>query len=321
VFTTNWVTRSAEAWGDFWFTKGPPTALGLFRILFGLYWLVPWLLWTPHVELYFSGEGMHFPFYPTPTSGVHSVSDLIGWMTSPATPGLAWALYLATFVPILMIIAGYRTRLALVLFFGSFLYHYYLQLHMFGTSFHRLLILVNAVLILSPCGKALSLDAWRARRRGKPEANEVELWTQRVICVQIAILYFATGVHKIVTPAWNNGDNLASALIGEYGTALGFWVARLPITTPGTYDLLTLSVILFELVIPFALFHPRWQKPFFVFGALFHLVNATLLDIPQFAIVVMTYVLFLDPREARDWIERGANVLLARSGRGAGRAD
>lgn len=297
------LTHALDAWDGFWFRSGPPTALGLFRILFGVYWLVPWLLWLPHVELYFSGEGMYFPLYPAPTAGVHDVSGLIGWITSPASPTFAWSVYLATFVPLLMIIAGYRTRLALALFFASCLYHYYLQIHMFGTSFHRLLILLNAVLILSPCGEALSLDAWRRRRLGKARVGEVPLWTQQVICVQIAILYFATGVHKIVTPAWNNGDNLAGALIGEYATPVGFWVARLPLATLGLYDLLTLGVILMELVIGFALFHPRWQKHFFLIGALFHLSNAVLLDIPQFTIVVMSYVLFLNPEQARVWIE------------------
>lgn len=274
--------------------------MALMRIFYGVYWLVPWLMWMPHVELYFSGEGMYFPkFYPTP-GGIHGPISLIAYLTQPVSPLVAWVLYFATALLLVLVTIGWWTRTVLTLFLASFVYHYFLQLHMFGTSFHRLLLIMNAVLILGPCGKALSVDAWLSKKRGETVVAEYSLWTQQIICVQIACLYMGIAVHKIMSPFWDDGNNVAASFIQEWSTPFAFWVARRPFLTPGAYDLITVGIILWEIAMTFALFSRKWRYAAFFTGAIFHFSTGLVYHIWQFTIITMTYVLFLEPSTVRN---------------------
>lgn len=79
----NWILSisllPARAWSRFWFISGPADGLALFRIVFGLYCLIRWVWWAPHVTLFFSREGMHFPELLAPVEGIHNFYQLIGW--------------------------------------------------------------------------------------------------------------------------------------------------------------------------------------------------------------------------------------------------
>ena len=293
----------ARAWSRFWFISGSPDGLALFRMLFGFYWLIRWIWWAPHVTLFFSREGMHFPELPAPVEGIHNFYQLIGWLTASPSVLQAWVLYLLTLPIIVMIIAGLFTRFSLFIFLLSWNYHYFLHFHMYETSYDRFLILLCFFLLFSPCGRSLSMDAYRTSGHPGGIDESFPLWTQRLICVQTALFYFGTAVHKLMSPAWNNGDNMASTLISDYSTQLGFWFARqdLPL---GVYDIATVALIIFEILIGVLLFNARWQKLFFMLGFGFHLINTTVLWIPQFLIVPCTYVLFLKPDSVREWISR-----------------
>ncbi len=59
----------------------------------------------------------------------------------------------------------------------------------------------------------------------------------------------------------------------------------------------------FELAFGFLLFQPRWHKFVFPAGAVFHLFNVVALWIPQFAIMIASYVLFVDPEAVRRAID------------------
>lgn len=302
ISTTKSKFGIARAWESFWFLTGPPHALATFRILFGIFWFTRWIWLAPHVPLLFSGEGMHFPAFPPPRNGIHNFETLVGWVTNSPSVPRAWMLYSVTLVLILLIITGLFTRIALFLFFLSLNYHYYLYFHMHGTSYDRVLLLMTFLLVLSPCGRVLSLDEWFRKRRSRQSVETYSLWTQRMICVQIAIVYFATGVHKLTSPAWKNGDNLASSFYGDYATSLGYWIARLHIPL-GYFDVFTLVTIFFEVAVSVLLFSKRWQKWCFLFGGLFHLINSSVLWIPEFLIVVCSYVLFVDPSGVKKFVE------------------
>jgi hypothetical protein len=296
--------RPVEAWHAFWFISGPPHALAVMRIFFGIYWLVPWLMWMPHVELYFSGEGMYFPkFFPS-EQGIHGPISLLAFLTQPVSPAIAWLLYWATALLLVLATLGWMTRTVLTLFLISFVYHYFLYFHMFGTSFHRLLLILNAFLILSPCGKALSIDSWLSNKRGEKPRIVYPLWTQRVICVEIAALYMGIAVHKIMSPYWDDGANIASSFMQEWSTPFAFWLSRRPFLTPGAYDLMTVGIILWEIAMTFALFSKKWRYAAFLTGAIFHLSTGLVYHIWQFTIITMTYVLFLEPEIVKTLWER-----------------
>lgn len=293
----NFIDRAYAAWSAFWHVRGDPHGLALFRILFGLFWLVRWSSWAPHVRLLFSAEGFHLPAFEPPVSGVHDFQGFIGWVTQPQTLVIAWCLFLLAGTSILLITLGFLTRAALITFFLLLNYYYYLYLHMHGTSYDRLFLIITFLLCLCPCNKAYALDA--RSPRGPSADIPWPLWTQRMICVQIAVVYFATGVHKLTSPAWRNGDNIAASLYCQYSTALGQWIGRLGIPE-GYFDLANIVLILFELLAGFLLFSRKWQTYAFVGGGLFHLICTTVLWIPEFLIVPCTYVLFVPPERIKN---------------------
>jgi Vitamin K-dependent gamma-carboxylase len=100
---------------------------------------------------------------------------------------------------------GILTRLATATTFGIVAYNVFLS----TTHFHNnraYLLIVLGVLVVAPCGRELSLDAWIRRRRGRPaldtSAPAWPLWLLRFEC---AAIYGASGLSKLLDPDWFGG--------------------------------------------------------------------------------------------------------------------
>jgi hypothetical protein len=100
---------------------------------------------------------------------------------------------------------GFLTRLATATAFAIVAYNLFLS----TTHFHNnraYLVIVLAVLVVAPCGRELSVDAWLRRRRGRPaldpSAPAWPLWLLRFEC---AVVYGASGLSKLVDPDWFGG--------------------------------------------------------------------------------------------------------------------
>lgn len=288
-----------QAWEDFWHPSGPPQALGLFRLLLGLYWFARLLPLLPHVTLFFSGEGMYFPFVDVPENGAESFADLLGMLTPPMPPAAAWGLFLVMLASLVLWTVGWWTKAALGVFIASFVYHYLLYFHMQNTAYDRTLFVILLILIPSPCDRALSLDA---RYRREDATPEVPLWTQRLICVQIALVYLGTGLFKISSTTWANGTVLYKAMQGNWATPASFWLIRQDLSL-GWYDLAALLTKLFEIYAAVFIFLPRWRPWVFAGGLAFHLSIAVLLGIWQFLFIPLTYVLFVEPRAVEEFFD------------------
>jgi hypothetical protein len=300
-------------WRRFWFLEGPPHALALFRLMLGLYWLGMWLPMAGKVNLFLSNDGFHFPLFQAAGLSLEA-RHIFGWMTQPVSPAAAWAIYGATLATTLLITVGLFTRVALALHLLATTYYWALHLHMLNSSFHRLDYVITFIMLWSPCNRALSVDSWLHRRAGDARFGaETALWSQRLVCMQIVMMYLGTGFFKMVSPAWTNGENLITSLMGDWASKAGFAILRwnLPV---GIYDLLTAFIILFELYAVFMLFHPKRQVAFFVIGFVFHLVIAITLNIWPFMIMPMSYVLFVNPSRVKNWMHKAGRRLHARLG-------
>ena len=77
--------------------------MALFRICFGIYWLIPCLMWFPHVELYFSSSGMHFPRFEAPFFYRDSIEQLLASLSQGASAGWAWTLYAITILSLVLL--------------------------------------------------------------------------------------------------------------------------------------------------------------------------------------------------------------------------
>jgi len=100
---------------------------------------------------------------------------------------------------------GFLTRVATATTFAIVAYNLFLS----TTHFHNnraYLVIVLGLLAVAPCGRELSLDAWRRRRRGRPAMDTTApawpLWLLRFECTAV---YGASGLSKLLDPDWFGG--------------------------------------------------------------------------------------------------------------------
>ncbi|HEX5896427.1 MAG TPA: HTTM domain-containing protein [Thermoleophilaceae bacterium] len=100
---------------------------------------------------------------------------------------------------------GFLTRVATATTFAIVAYNLFLS----TTHFHNnraYLVIVLGLLAVAPCGRELSLDAWRRRRRGRPAIDTTApawpLWLLRFECTAV---YGASGLSKLLDPDWFGG--------------------------------------------------------------------------------------------------------------------
>lgn len=144
-------------------------------------------------------------------------------------------------------------------------------------------------LMLCPCGAAWSIDAWWKRRRGFVNGPVfVHPWPIRLLFVQLAVLYFMTGVFKLLSPDWREGTAM------HYHLANLAWT-RLPYEQLPAAHLVSLAfdwiTLVWELGFPFLVFLPITRKPALWLGVLFHLGTVLFFRIGPFPLYMLCFYL------------------------------
>jgi uncharacterized membrane protein YphA (DoxX/SURF4 family) len=155
------------------------------------------------------------------------------------------------------------------------------------------------LLMLSPCGKALSLDAWlRRRRTGDDGPAYTPPWSLRLIQIQLCVIYLTTGFVKLLGeghidtdtgwPAgtWWDGSSIHYVL--NYTTMSRWSFAQLPLplwlTAAMTYTCVWWETLFSLLVLC------RWTRPWtLLFGLLFHLGIWLTIEVGWFSFYTMAY--------------------------------
>ncbi len=278
---------------NFFLPEGDPANLGLFRFCFGIYliWhLGP--LWQV-VPTAFSQDGFYLPLFEPGQPGLTGLESWIATISQPVSASTAYLIFTTLMVALLAFTIGIWTKLACLIFCTIFIYYYFIFFHFTQCSFDKINLMIMGILFFSPCDEAWSLKCWRKLRAGGARTITAPLWTARLITLEIAIMYFGTAVYKILSNAWNGGEVIQTALMGDWTTPLSFWLAGLGLQL-GWYDLLVIAVISFELTASFMLYNKEWQKTWMWAGFTFHLCNALLLNVWEFMNFPMTYFLFLN---------------------------
>jgi hypothetical protein len=100
---------------------------------------------------------------------------------------------------------GLLTRLATATTFTVVAYNLFLS----TTHFHNnraYLVIALGVLVLAPCGRELSLDAWIRGRRGLPRLDsDAPAWPLWLLRFECAVVYGASGLSKLLDPDWFGG--------------------------------------------------------------------------------------------------------------------
>ncbi|MDP2345346.1 MAG: HTTM domain-containing protein [Deltaproteobacteria bacterium] len=240
----------------------------------------------------------------------HGGLNDVAWASSWATPAAAIALTLVTAACALFVAVGLFTRAALVGAWVGIRVISALSHFSHGGS-DALFIDVLFVLMISGCGNALSIDAWRKQ---KTTTTTTTLRLPRLLLVfQLGLLYFFGGLQK-VSYGWVPGGD-ASAL--WFALHQPQWT-RFDGFPPGwTYPITqaaTTSAWLFEVAFPIVVLAVlldevgstsklarvlrRLRVPtlFLVFGALMHVGIEALLEVgPYLPVTLSMYPAVLGP--------------------------
>jgi hypothetical protein len=291
----------AQVWQRFWHPEGSALSLGLFRIVFAcaLFSEAP----ITEMKSRFAIEGgFHLP-YPFVPSFIHPVSEqtfhLMQLLQYPLIALLALGLFMRPAIAGLLILQGY-------VFFSD-------ALNFRNHPYFFLLLLV--LLLFSPADESLSIKSLRRIFSNRNVSSRFSidavigptrpLTFQRLIMVQICLIYFLAGLQKI-NPAFLDGRVLADELArtvhhwGNWGIALhgGAFIIQLQniVMAPSVLMTAAIATLLLELVLPVTLWFPRTRAVSFIVGISFHVLIGFLMHIAQFSLAMIGgYLLFLDP--------------------------
>lgn len=175
----------------------------------------------------------------------------------------------------------------------------------------QLQMVTCSLLMVMPSGRGLSLDA---RRHGP---RPVPVWCRRILMIQLATLYTATGLLKS-GPTWHRDHTaLYYALVNPYNRhfdAAEVWASLQPwMLRPMTAIVVWWEILFAAFLALHALRHrlgrPRWfldlRWPVLGFGVVMHLGIQVALYVAWFSpLVLASYLAFLAPDEARRLVAR-----------------
>jgi uncharacterized membrane protein YphA (DoxX/SURF4 family) len=266
-----------ERWTTFWHTPVRAERLAFMRILLGVALLTDQVFqYWPHFEEFFGPTGVA-------PEGLHDWYQLGSWEWTVAffnTDNRAildpifwtWVSLTALFT------AGLGTRVlnVAVWFLTMCFINRNGNIQNGGDDTMQVALFL---LMLSPSGRALSIDAWLRRRwarfREAPEPGPAytPAWPVRLIQIQLAVLYCTTGLVKLkgtglFEGTWWDGTSVHYVL--NYVTMSRWSYAQLPvpfwITAPLSY-----LAVWWEALFPLLVLN-RWTRRWALwFGVLFHL--------------------------------------------------
>jgi Vitamin K-dependent gamma-carboxylase len=299
-----------KAWGYFFFAPQPPTPIALFRILYGVCVSVTlillhsdWLDWYG-VHAWVSRAAMK-----TVEPGIRL--DLFALL--PQDDRWIGALFYIFLGFAVLLTIGLWTRIAtVVVFLGLASTH---QRNPFinhgGDTFLRV---AGFFLMFAPAGAALSLDRLISAYK-KGERLEVvprAPWAQRMIQLELALVYVMSFWWKMKGHAWLDGSALyyATHLTEIQRFPLPLWTQNSFVLKLGSWSTLVLEFSLGVLI-----WFRRLRYPLLLLGLLFHLTLEYAFNLPMFQWDVLSaYVLFIDPADlVRAW--HWVRYLVAPNGR------
>lgn len=290
-----WVAWCAE--------REPTTPLALFRVAVGLCAVGELLgVWAAGVlpEVWVDQAwGGYAPLQPLP------------WLVEAlggARPEVVWPLFWSTLFAGVLLTLGLGGRLTALLVSQGLLALYGLN-PAAGGGHDKLHLNALWLLVLAPSTTTLSLDCW-LRTGGWMDDTPMPAWTRRLAVVQLATVYFTTGVQKI-SPEWTPAGGYSALYYALLSPSwqrwdVGWVGAVYPLTQLGTLVTWLWEVGGFLLFVP--LVWPqarRWdlRLPYAALGAFFHLSLFALMNLGPFSWVTLAFYpcLWTHAEWARGW--------------------
>jgi hypothetical protein len=288
------------AWNEFFFQPQKPTPVALFRILYGLLNLAnlallrpDWLTWYgPHA---FMSMATMYRLSPGPRINLFVLFP----QTEFAVNAFFW-IFVACAVSLTV---GYMTRFSSVAVFMCLISMHERNTYILNGA-DIVMRVTGFFLMFAPCAGALSVDRLLRIWEGR-EGAEVPLyspWAQRLIQIQVSVIYLSTVGLKLFGKAWRNGTAIYYVL-----RLNGF--RRFPVPFSSNLLLIrffTWSTLLVEFAIGALVWFSGIRYAVLIAAALLHLFIEYSMNLPLFELMmVSTYVTFIYPEDLsrmRIWI-------------------
>jgi hypothetical protein len=136
----------------------------------------------------------------------------------------------------------------------------------------------------------------------KRSPSPVSLWPQKLMQVQIALVYLSTVIFKLLDPCWTRGYAVYFSL--HYISDLkNFWIPELLRNPPFT-NFLTYSTLLTEIALGILPFFKKYRVPVLLAGIGLHLGISYSMFIPLFGpTCVAAYLAFFSGEEITGFLE------------------
>ena len=278
---------AASRWGGFWFASGSPTQLGIFRALFAMC-LVFEVETGLEMNVFALPGGYHLPYASFVPNVPESVYRALHLGQLPFIALLAVGLLARTSCTVLLALQGW-------LFFAD-------RLDFRNHPWFFLLVLL--LLALSPCGEGFSLRCRLRAWRGSAPSGAVPLTAQRLIQVQVSLVYLFAGLHKL-NASFLGGHVLSHHLFVGLGSGLSGRVLRgvvgeptlaswsAALSEPSRLAALSAASAGLELFLAFALWWRPVRPVAIVAGLAFHVGIGFTMNVFAFSLAMMaSYVFF-----------------------------
>jgi len=159
-----------------------------------------------------------------------------------------------------------------------------------------LIVIYLVVLAFAESGRVWALTPDRAVTPAASNAPHPACgWGERVLTLQAFMLYFGSGLWKLVNPVWHDGRLLESVHQGMWATPVAFWISGLDLG-PSHWTLFAWTTIGLELAVGVGFLFRRSQGWAMLGAASFHLANSAILFIPEFLVCVTLAPIFASDR-------------------------
>ena len=193
-----------QGWRSFWFAPTGTASIGLYRILFGLLVLQVGLVHLgAHFEEWY-GKNSMVPLPAVVNHFWHHEPRFDYFLLFAQTDSTFSIIYIAFISAAIFLCLGLFSNYS-----AAFIWLTLLSMHHQnpyningGDAFLRT---VAPFLALSHCGDSYSVDALIAKKMGRPRLTVKNPWAQRMIQVQIALVYWQTFCCKMAGPQWLDG--------------------------------------------------------------------------------------------------------------------
>jgi uncharacterized membrane protein YphA (DoxX/SURF4 family) len=267
--------------------RGSMQAVGLLRALLGV--IVIRHLWPDLVAEVTAVERFHVPWWswlPVPSAGAYRALVVLGVLA-----GAAMAV-------------GLASRVATATAAVTVTYLVFVDMTAFAHNRGFLVWLLFGMALL-PSDRAVSLDAWWARRRGRALPGNGPLWPLLMLRVVVSTVYLTSGGTKALDADWRSGLVLWDRTVRhQHLIPFDGWVHDL-LTSRAFHHLLSPGAIAIELFLAAALWLPRTRLAAVWVALVFHASIEVVASVQTFSWSAIAALLIWATPRTRDRVVVG----------------